>query len=76
MPKKDSHDPKTLFPAQLQFFSTKEVAIILGTTTKTVSQWINEGKLRAFKAKDKTRLTRIRRQDLDAFIDAHMRSGS
>lgn len=66
--------PKDLFPSHLQFFSTKEVAIIIGTTTQTVSQWINEGKLPAFKLGTNTRLTRIRKQDLETFIDTHMRN--
>ena len=36
---------KIIEAATFQFFSVKEVAIILDTSAKTVHGWINEGKL-------------------------------
>jgi len=68
-----SRKAKILASTDFQFFSVKEVAIILETTTKTVHEWIKEGKLPAFKVGNPTRLTRIRRQDLEKFIDNHIR---
>ena len=46
---KTSQSPKLELPPTLQFFSTAEVAIILGTTRKLVNSWINNGKLPAFR---------------------------
>ena len=63
-------------PTTLQFFSVAEVAIILGTSTKLVHEWINQGLLLSFRLGPKNRLIRIRQHDLEKFIDAHIRSGS
>jgi len=60
----------------LQFFSVAEVAIILGTSTKLVHEWINQGLLASFRLGPKNRLIRIRQQDLEKFIEARIRSGS
>jgi excisionase family DNA binding protein len=59
----------------LQFFSIAEVSIILGVSTKTTNNWINDGLLPAFRLGPKNRLIRIRRQDLEKFVDTHIRSG-
>ena len=64
---------KIIEAATFQFFSVKEVAIILDTSAKTVHGWINEGKLPAFKIGHPTRMTRIRRQDLEDFIEQHIK---
>ena len=69
-----SNKAKLLASAGFQFFSVKEVAIILETSAKTVHEWIKEGKLPAFKVGHPTRLTRIRRQDLENFIEQHIKA--
>ena len=61
-------DIRSTFPPNLQFFSTMEVAIIMGASRKTVISWINEGRLPAFRMGPNNRLIRVRRQDLEAFI--------
>jgi excisionase family DNA binding protein len=71
--------PKSkLFPElnpSLQFFSVAEVAIILGTSTRLVLEWVNQGLLRSFRVGPKGRLIRIRQKDLESFIDSHIRPG-
>ena len=67
-----------LFPQlnpSLMFFSVAEVSIILGTSTKLVLEWVNQGLLRSFRIGPKGRLIRIRHADLENFIDAHIRTG-
>lgn len=72
--------PKSnLFPElnpSLQFFSVAEVAIILGTSTRLVLEWVNQGLLRSFRVGPKGRLIRVRQKDLELFIDAHIRPGT
>ena len=58
----------------LQFFSVAEVALILNVSTKTVRTWITDGKLPAFHIGPGNRVTRVRRNDLEQFIDIHIRS--
>jgi excisionase family DNA binding protein len=62
-------------PTKFHFFSVAEVAIILGTSTKSVHEWINQGLLRSFRIGPKSRLIRISYLDLEGFIDSHVRSG-
>ena len=62
-------------PTKFHFFSVPEVAIILGTSTKSVHEWRNQGLLRSFRIGPKSRLIRISYQDLEEFIDPHVRSG-
>ena len=62
-------------PTKFHFFSVAEVAIILGTSTKSVHEWLNQGLLRSFRIGPKSRLIRISYQDLEEFIDSHVRSG-
>ena len=62
-------------PTKFHLFSIAEVAIILGTSTKSVHDWINQGLLRSFRIGPKSRLIRIRYQDLEEFIDSHVRNG-
>jgi excisionase family DNA binding protein len=67
-----------LFPElnpSLQFFTVAEVSIILGTSTRLVLEWVNQGLLRSFRVGEKGRLIRIRQRDLESFIDSHIRSG-
>jgi excisionase family DNA binding protein len=65
---------RTEFPKDLQFFSMAEAAIILGVSTRTVNDWIKEGILPVFRLGPKNRVIRIRRQDLDEFIEIHVRN--
>ena len=58
-------------PASLQFYSITEVALIMDVSKKMVQKWIQEGHLPAFRVSPQSRLMRIRRQDLEDFIDEH-----
>ena len=60
--------------AHLQFFSIAEVAAILGVSRKLVHAWINEGRLPIFRLGQTHRLIRIRKCDLEQFIEAHIHS--
>jgi excisionase family DNA binding protein len=55
--------PDTLDP---DWLTTLETARWLGVTQKTVYRLVNDGKLAAFKL---GRVVRIRRTDLDAFLE-------
>ncbi len=60
-----------LFPElnpALHFFTVAEVSIILGTSTRLVLEWVNQGLLRSFRVGEKGRLIRIRQRDLESFI--------
>ncbi len=61
-------------PTSLQLFTIAEVAIILGTNTKTVHQWIDDGLLTTVQLGNEKHFLRVRAQDLEAFIDAHIRN--
>lgn len=65
--------PPATLPANLQFFSPAEIAIILGVSRKVVAQWIKEGLLPIFRPGAENSITRIRRQDFEHFIEQHMR---
>ncbi|MCA9374691.1 helix-turn-helix domain-containing protein [Candidatus Peregrinibacteria bacterium] len=62
-------------PNKFHFFTVAEVAIIIGTSTKKVHEWISEGTLRSFRIGPKSRLIRISYMDLEKFIDEHIRTG-
>jgi excisionase family DNA binding protein len=62
-------------PTKFHFFTVTEVAIILGTTNKKVHEWIEQGLLRSFRMGPNSKLTRVSYQDLENFIDAHVRTG-
>jgi len=62
-------------PTKFHFFSVAEVAIILGTSTKSVHEWISQGLLKSFRIGPKSRLIRISYQNLEDFIDSHVRTG-
>jgi len=62
-------------PTKFHFFTVTEVAIILGTTSKKVREWIDQGLLRSFHMGLNSKLTRVSYQDLESFIDAHVRTG-
>jgi excisionase family DNA binding protein len=54
----------------LDLFTATEAAAILGVSIKLVRTWIKEGALPATRLGPGQRLYRIRRADLEAFIDA------
>ncbi len=60
------------------YFSPADVAVILQVSMQTVRRWIKEGKLPAVKfGGENSRIQRIHRDDLDAFIrtfDPHTRT--
>jgi excisionase family DNA binding protein len=58
-------------PASLQFYSVTEVALIMDVSKRMVHQWIGDRLLPAFRVSPQSRLMRIRRQDLEDFIDEH-----
>jgi excisionase family DNA binding protein len=64
--------PKLELPPSLQLYSITEVATILGTSRKLVNSWVIQGELPAFRLGADTRVIRIRRQDLEAFIEKHI----
>ena len=61
------------FPPGLQLFTMSEVAIILGVSNRLVNQWITDGNLPVFRLGSDSRIIRIRRVDLDEFIETHIR---
>ncbi|GAB4396184.1 MAG: hypothetical protein OHK0052_17200 [Anaerolineales bacterium] len=67
------HTPNTL-PPSLQFFSVSEVAIILNVGDRLIRKWINAGILSVFRLGNESRLIRIRRQDLEAFIQHNVQA--
>jgi excisionase family DNA binding protein len=54
------------------FYTTAEVAAILMVSKRTVLNWIQEGSLPAIRLGASQRLIRVRRQDLEAFIEEGM----
>lgn len=73
MPQKNSEQQVL---AHLQFFSIAEVAAILGVSRKLVSTWISEGRLPIFRVGRRARLIRIRKTDLEQFIQAYKCNGA
>lgn len=66
------NDPKEV--QRMQFFSTAEVALILGVSRKVVLDWIRDGHLPAFRLGPTHRVIRIRKEDLDSFIAGHIQN--
>ena len=62
-------------PTSLQLFTISEVAIILSTNTKMVTQWLDEGLLKSVHLGNDKNFLRIRALDLENFIDEQIRSG-
>jgi excisionase family DNA binding protein len=54
--------------------SVAEVSEIIHVSPKLVRDWISDGLLPAFRLGSNTRLVRIRSQDLEAFIEQHIRN--
>ncbi len=62
-------------PTSMQFYTIAEVAIILATKVGSVHKWIQEGLLPAVQFGSEQHMLRIRAQDLENFIDMHLRNG-
>jgi excisionase family DNA binding protein len=60
--------PKLKMPPEVRFLSVPETAFIMAVSTEQVRIWIEEGHLRSYRIGTANNLTRILRQDLDAFI--------
>ncbi len=56
-------------PTTLNFFTVTEVASILGISRRLVSNWIHQGALPAIRLGPGRRLLRIRRVDLEDFVN-------
>ncbi len=54
-------------PLEIQWLGTKEAARYLGITQRTLYKLINAGQLPAYKI---GRVIRVRRDEVDAFLDA------
>ncbi len=71
-------DKKKFTYVRPTYFSPADVAVILQVSMQTVRRWIREGKLPATKiGGEGSRIVRIHRDDLDAFIrnDTHKKLG-
>lgn len=55
----------------LKFYTTDEVAKMLGVTRMTIHRYIKAGKLECFKLSD--RLIRISKADIDKFVKTNAR---
>ena len=62
-------------PTSMQFYTIAEVAIILETKVGLVHEWVQEGMLPAVQFGSEQHMLRIRAQDLENFIDLHLRTG-
>jgi hypothetical protein len=62
-------------PTSMQFYTIAEVAIILETKVCLVHGWIQDGLLSAIQFGSDKHMLRIRAQDLENFIDMHLRDG-
>ena len=59
----------------MQFYTIAEVAIILEIKIEGVHEWIQKGMLPAVQFGCEQHMLRIRAQDLEDLIDAHLRGG-
>jgi len=56
-------------PTTLDFFTVAEAASILGVSRRLISNWIHQGALSAIRLGPGRRLLRIRRVDLEDFVN-------
>jgi excisionase family DNA binding protein len=56
---------------QVQFFSVNEASLVLGVVVEQIYYWIHNDLLKAFQLGSQGELFRIRRIDLEAFIQQH-----
>ncbi len=61
-------------PAPIHMLSVAEVSEIIRVSPKLVRDWISAGLLPAFRLGPNTRLMRVRSQDLETFIEQHIRN--
>ena len=66
-----NHDQQP--PTPTRMLSVAEVSEIISVSPKLVRDWISAGLLPAFRLGPNTRLMRVRSQDLEAFIEQHIR---
>ena len=62
-------------PTSMQFYTIAEVAIILETKVGYIYEWIQDGLLPAVQFGSEQYMLRIRAQDLENYVDMHLRSG-
>ena len=62
-------------PTSMQFYTIAEVAIILETKVGFIYEWIQDVLLPAVQFGSEQHMLRIRAQDLENFIDMHLRNG-
>lgn len=55
-----------------QFYSLAEVALILGVSKRLVMEWTRQGHLPVFRLGPTYRIMRVRKSDLEQFIDTHI----
>jgi excisionase family DNA binding protein len=63
------HRSKPLRPDALDFYTVAETALILGVSQKLVFTWIKDGVLPAIRLGPGQRLIRVRRVDLETFVE-------
>lgn len=61
-------------PVLNRMLSVAEASEIIRVSPKLVRDWIGEGLLPAFRFGPNTHLVRIRSQDLESFIEQHIRN--
>ncbi|MCO6449311.1 MAG: helix-turn-helix domain-containing protein [Caldilineales bacterium] len=62
---------KTPVPVTLELYKLSEVAVMFGVSQRTVATWIRSGELRALRLGRRGRLLRLRRTDLEAFLESN-----
>ncbi len=67
-----NHDHQPATP--IRMLSVAEVSEIIRVSPKLVRDWISAGLLPAFRLGPNTRLMRVRSQDLETFIEQHIRN--
>jgi excisionase family DNA binding protein len=63
-------------PDSLQFYSLAEVGLILGVNKRLVLERIHAGHLPVFRLGPGHRVMRVRKADLEKFIDDHIQTGA
>jgi excisionase family DNA binding protein len=71
MKKTQNESRKPLRPATLDLYTVAETAAILNVSQKTVFEWIKNESLIAIKLGPGQRLIRIRRIDLERFVQTN-----
>lgn len=64
-----THLPRPSTPSTLDFYTVAETAVILGVSQRLVLSWIRAGVLPATRLGPGRRLIRIRRVDLEEFVE-------